>query len=384
MTRCFRLLIALLLIGGLGIAATPALASTPARAGAPARAATHTSSHTCPGLPHYATGPHVWTDLHDENSPLVLNMRRMVCSAADHATIDIKMWYVAVTDDTVALFVHDLALMHAYHHVRVNVFVGRNAYRYNSTARNWLAFVHAFSFAHLYSCHSACISRTPGGVAHSKWITVSQLRHNGPAALTTSTNISGQQFGQAQSGIFVANNPSFYGALVKRWNVYLSCTHGGHCDRTLSPAGWRQHGSMSIYFAPTSSDPIGELLSHVSCARGGQVQVVSLYLFRSLIRQQLVRLRAAGCDVQLLVEHPPTSQSVIDALQPRCYQDHDKFVVVNTPTEHVVIAGSEDLSLKALNVNDNEMVRTSKAAVVAGYHHFMHLLWTRSGRCHSA
>ena len=95
-------------------------------------------------------------------------------------------------------------------------------------------------------------------------------------------------------------------------------------------------------------------------------------------------MREHGCSVHLLVEHAPASQTLIGQLHPHCYQMHDKFVVVNTPTQHLVIAGSEDLSLKALQVNDNEMVRTANYGAIAAYHHFMQLMWYRSGYCHAA
>ena len=94
----------------------------------------HHVRHSCQGfanpVPHVA----VWKSYRSENSPLPRNIGKLICSVADGATIDIKSWFFKINDAFTRSLVARLALMHRYHHVRVDVFVGRNG-RGTSTGR---------------------------------------------------------------------------------------------------------------------------------------------------------------------------------------------------------------------------------------------------------
>ncbi len=159
---------------------------------------------SCLGLRGVNTTPQAWLDDHSERSTLVRQLSRLFCSAANHSTIDIKTWFFLVDDPVMRRFANQLRVMHHYHHVRVNIMLGREIYRRNHWS--WNAMKRALTFAHLIACYRECGTNAPGTVPHGKWVTVSRLRRGGPGVISLSTNWAGEQFRSAQSGIFVAGD----------------------------------------------------------------------------------------------------------------------------------------------------------------------------------
>jgi hypothetical protein len=79
-------------------------------------------------------------------SPLANAITRLICSAADGATIDIKSMFVfAGTSHFMHRLANDVQLMHTYYHVRVNMFVDRSVYSH----RQWSAFRQMFPSARI-------------------------------------------------------------------------------------------------------------------------------------------------------------------------------------------------------------------------------------------
>ncbi len=74
---------------------------------------------TCRDLGRISTGSHAWMDNHSQTSPLVVNIDRLVCSAANYAYVDIKSWFIKVDGPAMRHLLADLKLMVRYHHVKV-------------------------------------------------------------------------------------------------------------------------------------------------------------------------------------------------------------------------------------------------------------------------
>ena len=102
----------------------------------------------------------VWTDLSTAGSQLAENTAALICSAADGATIDIKSWFIEPGDSDTNLILNDLALMHTYHHVTVNVLIGQQIYEVKA-GLDWDKVAAALrSFATLSTCYRGCVART--------------------------------------------------------------------------------------------------------------------------------------------------------------------------------------------------------------------------------
>jgi hypothetical protein len=386
-TAIRRVLLALLallsavLLSAVLLGAGPFATSAQAQAPASHRVAvahSRAQSPGCVGLTRVPSSPVAWVDNHDERSPLVRNIARLICSAADHSTIDIKSWFITDDDPTVDALVTDLRMMHAQRDVRVNLLVGRDVYRTNHWS--WAAFTRAFSFAHVSACLRECGNNSPGTVPHGKWMTVSALRGGGPAVLSTSTNWSHEQFRSAQSGILIAGDTRIYRSFIARWKSFQPCLDGAACTVT-SNARWVNGGHRtSVYFAPIADDLTADTLSGVDCSNGGSISVLSLFLHRHPVEKQLLRLQSEGCHIRIVLEHAPPAR-ISGEFPVRCEHQHDKAMVIDVPHQRLVIAGSEALTTHALTVNENQTLRTSVPSVVSTYRRYLDAQWREGGTC---
>jgi hypothetical protein len=385
-TPLARAALAALVGAGLLATATPVMVpsaqatpvSTPASTHRSARAHDSAQAPRCGGPDVLPNRPAAWIDNHNEHSPLVRNIATLICSAANHATIDIKSWFIQDDDPTVDDLVTDLRLMHQVHHVRVNVLVGRDVYR--TDQRSWRAFTRAFSFAHISSCYRECGDDAPGTVPHGKWMTVSALRQGGPAVLSLSTNWSHEQFASAQSGIFIPDDPQIYDAFAARWKSFQPCFNGAPCT-VSSNAHWytgTQH--TAVYFAPIPADLTAAALAGVDCTEGGTISVLSLFFHRHPIERQLLNLQAQGCQIRIVLEHAPSARLAAE-FPTRCEHQHDKAMVIDVPGQREVIAGSESLTTHALTINENQTVRSSAPGVVNTYRRYLGAQWRSATTC---
>jgi hypothetical protein len=343
----------------------------------------------CTPLVRYSPGPHAWFDKGDVKSQLVVGIDRLVCSAADGATIDLKSWFINVDGPAVRHLVADLALMHRYHRVRVNVLVGRSGYGGVYGPARWRTFLRAFSFAHVGSCYYSCRSTTRGSVEHGKWVAVSKLRQGVPAVLSTSANISTQQYSTVETGILVVGNRPLYSAFRARFAslqacaVSLSSSACGRRDTAHQPAArWYGERGTYVYFAPASTDPVTNALRNVTCRRTDTHRLVvlaSLFLTRSGVVAQVARLRREGCIVRVVLEHVPSA--LAETLDPRCLYNHDKTLLVHTAKSHWVISGSENFAPGSLHSSGQQMVLSTLTYVVAGYERFYATLWPHAKTC---
>jgi len=226
------------------------------------------------------------------------------------------------------------------------------------------------------------MSGIPGSIDHSKWITVSRLRSRnggGTAVLSTSLNPTEEQFSSGQSAIAVFRDPSVYGPFLREWNTYVSCATGRGCNHTIPSGRWQGLYRTEVWFEPSRLDPTHEALKTLNCKRGGSIGVMSLYLYRRPVLDDLLRLRAQGCTVDVLLEHWDSTQPAPwSQLHPRCAFNHDKVVLIDVGSTHLVIAGSQDQLSTELLHDDNQMVRTTNPAVVTRYRQYFNHGWAGS------
>lgn len=371
--RCLALLVGLAVLA-IGLATPHAAAAAVPR---------------CRDLGRVPTGTQAWIGDHSERSQLVTNADRLVCSAADYSTIDLKSWFIVVDGTAMRHFVYDLALMHRYHHVTVNVHVGRNAYVRVYHYHDWVTFRRAFAFAHVYWCANSCLSTDTPGSSHAKWIRVSHLRQGGNAVLSTSMNFATQQFRTGQTGLFIARNPNVSAAFAHRFATYVTCARAptsaacGARSRATQPRarGYGAHGTY-VYFTPVSDDPIATELRRVTCTPASThhlIVLASLRFSRQAVLDQLTRLRSTGCTIRILVEHAPSS--VVEPLHPRCAINHDKTLIIDTARTRVVYSGAEDFVGVSLQVSDNQTVGTGSPGARYAYERYYSSMWARGRSC---
>lgn len=369
---------------GMLLYSLPADASTPSHQ----RSGNHVTRHrkhrparNCDGLGHLATrGPHALTDDHNPQSPLVRGIRSLICSAGDGSTIDIKQYFVLVgSAESIQGITHALWLMHHYHHVRVNIAVGRNYY----TPPRWRLFRTRYRFAHLSWCWHGCLSTHYTGVSHGKWIAVSRLKASlggGTAVLSTSTNLSTQQFGVGQSGILIVRNAAVYQAFNKQFQQYVACYEKRACDRLPRTATWYGSHDVHVYFTPAQNDPIIDMFNGLNCTHGGTVSIMSLGISQPAFIRAMQRMKTAGCAVRALIYHAVTAPKLGNMA--RCVKrQHDKAVIIDVGRRHLVIEGSLDFNAGGAHNSDNQMVRTDSQRVVRAYHHYFAQQKRRSQTC---
>jgi len=346
-------------------------------------AAQAASVRDCPGIGLPPNGPRMMQDEHGgAGSQLALGINALICSADDGATIDIKSWFVTVRGTAMTRMISVLRLMHAYHHVHVNVFIAKSWY----TPQQWSEFRQAFSFATVWSCARACMSGIPGSIDHSKWMTVSRLRARnggGTVVLSTSLNPSGEQFDSGQSGIAVFRDPTVYAPFQREWNAYVSCASGHGCNHVIPTGQWQGLYRTKVWFEPSKLDPTHEALKTLNCSHGGLIDVMSLYLYRTTILSDLLRLRAQGCRVNVILEHwDPSKPAPWTQLHPKCAFNHDKMVLIGVGSLHEVIAGSQDQTPSEVLDDDNQMVMTTNPYTVAHYWRYFNDGWATSSAQH--
>jgi hypothetical protein len=143
------------------------------------------------------------------------------------------------------------------------------------------------------------------------------------------------------------------------------------------PAGhWQGLYRTQVWFEPSTLDPTHEALRTLSCRNGGTIDVMSLFLYRSTILNDLLRLRSEGCTVNVLLEHwDPTRPAPWNLMKPRCAFNHDKMALIDVGSVHEVIAGSQDITPAEVFEDDNQMVRTTNPRVVYRYWLYFYHGW---------
>jgi hypothetical protein len=315
-------------------------------------------------------------------SPLANGITRLICSAADGATIDIKsMFVLAGKSHFMHRLANDLQLMHTYHHVRVNMFVDRSVY----SPLQWSAFRAMFPFARVGWCLRSCHAQVVGAYSHSKWITVSRLAASlggGPAVLSTSANLSTQQFSAGQSGILTTGNWPLYRAFVSEWVGYQRCHLADQCTGAQRVGRWRGSKGVQVYFSPASNNPIVHILAALQCTTGSSVSIMSMGILQPKFIKVIEALTAKGCRVRILLNSRIASNTKALSGATRCRPlQHDKVVLVNADGRRAVIAGSLDFNARAEYVNDNQMVRTRDPSVWSGYQAYFTDAWQQAGSC---
>ena len=276
-------------------------------------------------------------------------------------------------------FLTTLAFMHRYHHVRVNVLQGLHL-KSAASRRKYASDRHAAPGVHWADCTKACESSRGDGVAHSKFITISKLRGTRrPAVFTTSANVTHQQLLlTVESGVLFTRNTGLYKRFVHEFNIDHSCAEHHRCNRKLRTRNWQSFGSERVYFTPNVIDPIANDLKKVSCRRGGTISVASLWLTGGKLTKVLNQMRKQGCRVRVVIEHDDRPRGQLKAWHARVMLEHDKYLIVNTPTQHHVYFGTQDFGYKALHVNDNYMVRTNYGPTFRAYQREFAWQWGRA------
>lgn len=361
----------------------PKQASRPPRHHRRAHRYLHHDVPRCRYLQHAQPGARMLTASTGGTSPLANGITRLICSAADGATIDIKsMFVLAGKSHFMHRLANDLQLMHTYYHVRVNMFVDRSVY----SPLQWSAFRAMFPFARVGWCVRSCHSQVVGAYSHSKWITVSQLAASlggGPAVMSTSANLSTQQFSASQSGILTTGNEPLYRAFVSEWDGYQRCRLHKPCAGTQRVAQWRGSNGVEVYFSPASNNPIVHILSQLECTAGSSVSLMSMGIQQPKFVKGIATLLAKGCRVRILLNPRIATQiKALSGATTRCQPlQHDKVVLINAGGKRLVVAGSLDFNARAEYVNDNQMIRTDDPSVWSGYQAYFDQAWQRAGSC---
>ena len=315
-------------------------------------------------------------------SSLANGITRVICSAADRATIDIKsMFVLAGRSHFMHRLWNDLLLMHRYHHVRVNMLVDRSVY----SRWQWSDFRRMFPFAHIGWCARSCHSHQRGAYTHSKWITVSKLAARiggGTAVLSTSANLSTQQFIAGQSGILVVRNLPLYRAFRAEWFNYVRCHRKHHCALGHRLGRWHGANGVDVYFSPVVNNPIVRVLAKLRCTPHSTVSIMSMGILQPKFIKVLKRLNAHGCAIHTLLNPRHSGHVRTLAGRTKCEPlQHDKAVIINADGKRVVIAGSLDFNARAEHLNDNQMIRTTSRSVWTGYQAYFNRGWNRSHSC---
>jgi hypothetical protein len=345
---------------------------------------------TCTTLVHHS-GEQAWFDRARANSPLFIKTARLICS-----TIDIAEFFITPGTPETDLLSSELDEMSTQHDVTVNVLVNRGVYA-DKGPTAWSDFTTAFAFAHIYSCLHGCRSTKVGTISHSKWITVSRTRWGFSAVLSTSANWSGSQWdGTYQDGLYFYHDKALYHAFRQRFTSLVACATGS-CPSdendpvVLSDGTWYDANGVTwtgvssdskVYFAPVRSDPLVADLSGLTCGPGGTIDVMSLFIVgRQPLVNQLLRLKAEGCAVQVILQTPP-SAAVQKSLQPVCATSHAKVISITTGTGVTqTIAGSEDLTDNDYELSDNQTVLTTNTAINAKFAAFFQDDLARAHSC---
>lgn len=374
-------------------AAHPHPTSTSAAARAPesAAATAAAAARRCAPLKHQA-GQHAWFDVAKINSPLARRWESAICSAANGSTINLVMWFIGVNGADSLRLIADLKRMHDRHDVRVNIIVGRSEYQPGPTYIAGLSYpalrAKVSSFAHLRSCFYGCRSSLQLAIVHSKFMTISRTKDGFPAVLESSANWSAEQWEQTrQSGIYFGNDIPLYQAFKERFQSLMACAKGSCKSDTNDPVRnsnriwydkdgliWRgESQGAAVYFdpLPPAYDPVATELKSLHCHGSGTVDVMTLWLTRGTLIQQLRRLRREGCTLRILVEHPRGTPKQVANLGERCVGlSHDKMVAVNTGRQKLVIGGSEDWSAQSSWTHDQQVVQVTKPAIYHAYHEY--------------
>lgn len=382
MPRLIALILALTI--GLGLASVQ-----------PAEAAHHHRHRPVPVCASYhnlRTGTHALTDNQaGSHSTLFVAMRKLVCSAAKGATVDIKTWFAENTRNpgTVTTLLRDIRLMHRYHHVHFRLLLGLSAWT-RGGANGYYGYrqtVHDFRAVgvRVYTCRTACATTATLGSEHGKWFYVNHLSRRaggGTAVLSDSSNLSIEQIdGQRQTGMLIVRNRPLSAAFASTYAHYLQCALRRACVKYAVGAAptvhWSGQGSTYAYFTPTNSDPAAYALKHTECTGRKLIVVASLTVSRNAVVRQLARLKAEGCTVRVLAEH---SSPAAVSLHGRCLTNHDKTMIIDA-SSRFVLSGAEDFVHWALHGSDNQMVRTTDSAAVSTYERFYSHLWSLGTAC---
>lgn len=326
----------------------------------------------CGGLPRSTAAQHVWIDRRGSNTAFPAHL---ICDAADYSVVQIKMYFITAEPGPVETFLRDVELMHRYHHVRVTFMTDRHrahselsgatpSARRLTPGTTWL------------NCASGCESPRANAVSHTKFITVSKLRSTGrPAVFTTSTNLSSEQLvSQIETGVLFSRDTPMYARFRREFAAYTACAQR-RCATAARPRNWQTYDGASVYFAPTSIDPIANDLHQLDCSHGGTIDVASLWLTRQHLIQVLAAKQDQGCAVRVVVEHPEMDPAAAQMFPTRVQFQHDKYLIVHTPTRDTLYVGTEDFGPKALHDNDNVMVRTQYRGTVAAYNREFNWQW---------
>lgn len=164
----------------------------------------------------------------------------------------------------------------------------------------------------------------------------------------------------------------------------------------------REASGTSPYNDP-SEDPIATLLDHVACTGNNQVGTpgdhrteiwVNMNIFsRPYLADRLVKLDAAGCYVEVVLNHDPSNALAVQSLNTLlaktssayngvgvayyCKADtlwtHSKYIVVEgkyygVPDRKIVWTGSANFSTNSLRQADETLLQYENSGIADGYH----------------
>lgn len=349
------------------------------------------------------------------------NLRKTICSTATGATINIAMyfmrWSSATSDGTV--IIDALERMARFRGVKVNIALEGRLYRPGTDLRP--TYSHLRTFANVVACSYGCHNTGPGGdvggrpsINHNKFMTISDTRWRSgvdPVVVSSTGNWSRNQLAGAwQSTLVQYNDAALTREFVGQYHQLAVCGGSTRCtswdtvratlglidssyamtnvdglwtEGTIERPGSPGRGSTVAFTPQPTSDRLAYVLERYTCAPDHRT-VRTAHSFvtpnRKRVIAALVRLKDAGCDVQMLLGQP-VGQAQDDAvrmiqnagLSVRCATGiHDKLVMVDgvSPSgssDKSLWTGAQNLGYAALRSNDEALIRLRTATATGAW-----------------
>jgi hypothetical protein len=244
-------------------------------------------------------------------------------------------------------------------------------------------------------CRGSCAFSGDRGAHHAKLVLSSRIIDSNGHSVTSLTLVSSGNLTRSGAAIQwnefqTISDPKVYAAAES----YILSIKG---DRTRYdfPSATSISGKYQLAFFPRKNlpvDPVLDTLRDVSCNGGGKIRV-AMYFWsfkRVAMARQLVALKTAGCDVEVLFDSWQTDNSVEAVLREGHIPIYDTHVGgaegmfmhakstilsarVNGKRRNYVFAGSPNFSWAARHLNSESMIRINSKAEVD-----LHFRWWSS------
>ena len=210
-------------------------------------------------------------------------------------------------------------------------------------------------------------------------MTVSATRWGPSAVLSTSANWTREQWrGTRESGLYLYDDQPLYAALVTHFNAMIACGSGA-CPTPAIVTGWvPDDQGNALYFAPQPTDALVDTLSKLTCAPGGEIDGMSLFL-----HDAGVDFSAEPAPVGRLFDRPAAGARARAECHrqpaPVCRTTR-KGLIIDTGTG-LTQSSAPRTSANAAALSDNAMISSTSPTIVAQYRDFFEQASAGSAAC---